>query len=301
MTSAGETFVVERVPRAVFLLTGDRPLGYLHDVLAQDVAGLKPGEGAISAVLTANGRVAAEVRVLPLADAVLVDAQKDALPGIMEHIARHAPLAGVECSDVANRFTLAALRGSETDDVLAAAGLPVPGSEEASFARDSELLVVRVAWGGPGADLLGPPAVVASTVSKLDARRATTEELDAARIAAGRPVYGADFGEELLVNETPLLAHGVSMSKGCYPGQESVARIHNLGRIRRELRSLRSAAPLRPGAEVFGDDGKAVGRVTSGAILTDGAAVAIALLAAEVEPGSTVRIDGNDVVVGGLS
>jgi folate-binding protein YgfZ len=298
-SDAVEAFVVERVPRAVFSLTGERPLGYLHDVLAQDVAALTPGHGAIAALLTANGRVAAEVRVLPLGDAVLVDAEEAARPGIMEHIARHAPLAGCEVADVSDRFAVAALRGS--DDVLAAAGMPVPGPDEASFAREGELLLVRVEWGARGVDLLGPPDVVASAVARFGVTRSTLEGLDTARIAAGRPNYGSDVGEDLLVNETPLLSHGVSMSKGCYPGQESVARIHNLGRVRRGLRSVRSSTPLTPGAEVFGDDGTSVGRVTSAAALPDGRGVAIALLAAAVELGSTVRIDGADAVVGGLS
>jgi folate-binding protein YgfZ len=297
--TAAQPFVVEHVPRAVFSLTGDRPLGYLHDVLAQDVATLAPGRGAVAAVLTANGRVAAEVRVLPLADAVLLDAEEAARPGIMEHIARHAPLAGCAVKDVSDRFSIAAFRGS--DDLLGAAGLPVPAPGDASFEREGELLVVRVVWGVPGLDLLGPTGAVAAALARVDAPRATVEDLDAARIAAGRPRYGSDLGEELLVNETPLLVHGVSMSKGCYPGQESVARIHNLGRVRRSLRSLRSTSPLTSGAEVFGDDGRAVGRVTSAAILPDGGAVAIALLLAGVQPGSTVRIDGTDAVVGALS
>jgi len=293
-----DAIVVEVVPRAVYSLTGERPLGYLHDVLAQDVAGLTPGSGAISAVLTANGRVAAEVRVLPLGDSVLLDAEEAARPGIAEHVARHAPLAGCEVADSTDRFALAAVRGGEVDRVLAAAGVPVPGPDEATFARDGELLVVRVVWGGPGVDLLGPRDVVASAVAKLEVPRATLAELDSARIAAGRPIFGADLTEELLVNETPLLAHGVSMSKGCYPGQESVARVHNLGRVRRTLRSLRSEAALTPGAEVSVEDGgKGVGRVTSATTLPDGAIVAIALLAAEVEPGSTVRIGGSNAVV----
>jgi folate-binding protein YgfZ len=301
MTSpASRAFVVERVPRAVFSLTGEKPLGYLHDVLAQDVAGLTPGEGALAAVLTANARVAAEVRVLLLDDSVLLDAEEGARRGIEEHIARHAPLAGCEATDAGDRFALAAVRGSGVEGILRAAGLPIPGPTEASFAADGALLVVRVVWGGPGFDLLGPPDAVTAAVTRLDAPRATLAEFDAARIEAGRPLYGADVGEELLVNETPLLAHGVSMTKGCYPGQESVAKIHNLGRVRRALRSLRSAQALATGAAVLVDRGAPAGRVTSAATLPDGGGIAIALLAAEIEPGSAVTIEGIEAIVGSL-
>jgi len=298
MTSvAPEAFLVDRVPRAVFSVTGERPLGYLHDVLAQDVAELTPGRGAIAAVLTANGRVAAEVRVLPLGDGVLLDAEEPARPGIIEHIARHAPLAGVDVSDAGDRFALAALRGLGSDAALAAAGLPVPGADEASVEPEGDVLIVRVVWGGPGVDLLGPPEAVAAAVARIEVRRASLADLDAARIAARRPRYGADVTEELLVNETPLLLHGVSMSKGCYPGQESVARIHNLGRVRRSIRGLRSDAPLKPGSEVLVDGGESVGRVTSAA----GGSVAIALLAAQIPAGTVVRIDGIEAVVEALT
>jgi folate-binding protein YgfZ len=294
MTSvAPELFIVERVPRAVFSVIGERPLGYLHDVLAQDVAELTPGRGAIAAVLTANGRLAGEVRVLPMDEAVLLDAEEAARPGIIEQIARHAPLAGVDVTDVGDRFVLAALRGVGGEAVLAAGGLPVPGDDEASIEREGDLLFVRVAWGGPGVDLLGPPETVAAALARIDVRRSGLAELDAARIAAQRPRYGADVTEELLVNETPLLVHGVSMSKGCYPGQESVARIHNLGRVRRAVRGLRSSEPLTSGGEVLVDGGTSVGRVTSAA----GSGVAIALLAAEIPAGTLVRIGGVEAVV----
>jgi folate-binding protein YgfZ len=298
--SPPRTFVVERVPRAVFSLTGEKPLGYLHDVLAQDVAGLRRGDGALAAVLTASGRVAAEVRLLPLDDSVLIDAEEGCRPGIEGHIARHAPLAGCEVSDVGDRFAVAAVRGGGVEGLLGTAGLPVPGPAEASFAADGELLVVRVAWGLPGVDLLGPPDVVAAAVARIEAPRATLAELDAARVEAGRPLYGPDLGEELLVNETPLLAHGVSMTKGCYPGQESVAKVHNLGHVRRALRSLRSAETLPTGAEVLVDGGAPAGRVTSAATLPDGGGVAIALLVAEIEPGSVVTIGGVEAIVGSL-
>lgn len=288
--------VVERVPRAVFELTGERPVAYLHDVLAQDVAELVLGRGAIAAVLTANGRVAAEVRVLPLDDRVLLDAEPAAAAGVRENIARHAPLAGVDVEEISDRFVLTALRGPKADDALTTAGLHVPGPDESTFERSGDLLVVRVEWGVPGVDLIGP----AESLPTIAAERATVDELESARIATGRVRFGADVSSELLVNETPLLSHGVSMTKGCYPGQESVARIHNLGRIRRALRSLRSDAPTLTASAEVKLDGASAGRITSVASRPDGGSVAIALLAAEIAPGTRVTIDGVEAVVGEL-
>jgi folate-binding Fe-S cluster repair protein YgfZ len=90
------------------------------------------------------------------------------------------------------------------------------------------------------------------------------------------------------------------MTKGCYPGQESVARVHNLGRIRRALRSLRSEATSPTANAEVELDGAVVGRVTSSAPAPNGGSVAIALLSAEVVPGTRVTIDGEEAVVGEL-
>lgn len=282
--------LVERVPRAVYRVTGDRPLGYLHDVLAQDVADLREGQGANAAVLTAEGRVAAEVRVLPLGEEVLIDADEAARGGIEQQIARHAGLAGCDVLDVSTGYRVAGLRGPDAGDAL---GIDAPVGEAAFIVKD-DVLIVRVTWGVPGLDLVGPRDAVAALLEPLDVPRATVADLEAARIAAGRPVFGADINESILVNETPLLAHGVSMTKGCYPGQESVARVHNLGRIRRALRGLSADAPLTAGAEVR-VDGAVVGTVTSAAGL-----FGIALVRSEVEPGARVTAGDTTATVAEL-
>jgi tRNA-modifying protein YgfZ len=286
--------VVPRVPRVVFEVTGERPLAYLHDVVAQDVAELRPGGGAIAAVLTPNGRIAAEVRVLALEETVVLDAEPEAADGIAAYVAKHAPLAG--CDVRAIDLVAAAVRGPATDAALAAAGLPVPGPDEACSQTSERVHVVRVVWGVPGVDLLGPEEDVARLVDRLDAPRATADELDAARIEAGRPRFGPDMNEDVLVNETPLLSRGVSMTKGCYPGQESVARVHNLGRIRRSLRGLSSELELNAGFEVFADD-RNIGVITSTASVPSGGASAIALLRDDVAIGDTVKVADVDAVV----
>ena len=293
----GDAAVVEAVPRAVFSVTGERPLGYLHDVLAQDVAELEPGRGAIAAVLTAGGRVAAEVRVLAGEAEVLLDCEEAARDGVAEHVARHAPLAGCEVADVSARLVVAAVRGPGTDRALAAVGIAAPDEAEASFRKSGGVRVVRVGWGLPGIDLIGSSEDVAAALAAFVLPRASAADLEAALIEAGRPRYGVDVTEELLVNETPLLRRGVSTAKGCYPGQESVARILNLGRVRRSLRGLRSAGAVAAGDAVSIDDA-VVGIVTSATASGNGGGWrAIALLREDAAPGATVRAGESDAVV----
>lgn len=284
--------LVRPLPRAVFRLSGDEPLAYLHDVLAQEVAGLVPGIGALAAALSPNGRISAEVRVLPLlGGAVLIDAEPEARTGIEERIGRHAGLAG--CALEPLDLPVAALRGPRTDDVLATAGLPVPPHHEAAFVEREGFLIVRVVWGVPGVDVIGDAWA-------LDAPAATEAELDAARIEAGRPRFGRDFDEDVLANETPLLERAVAANKGCYPGQESVARIRTLGGVRRVLRGLRAEDVLTAGADVQAGDG-AVGTVTSAAALPGGGSAGIALLRSEIEPGDTVEASGVTATVMSLT
>jgi folate-binding protein YgfZ len=285
--------LVERVPRIVYRVGGERPLAYLHDVLAQDVSELREGTGAIAALLTAEGRVAAEVRVLPLEKDVLIDADEASRDGIQNLLVRHAGLAGCEVVDVTDEYAVAAIRGPD-------ASVPgEPPSSEAAFVAAGDAIIVRVIWGVPGIDVLGPTGAVAEVLRTVDVPRASLEDLDVARIAAGRPLVGRDIDDTLLVNETPLLTHAVSLSKGCYPGQESVARVHNLGRVRRMLRGLTADAALEGGADLT-VDGAVVGRITSAAHAPIDGFAAIALIRSEVEPGAKVAVDGGTASVTAL-
>lgn len=284
--------VVERLPRVVYRVTGERPLAYLHDVLAQDVSELREGTGAIAALLTPEGRVAAEVRVLPLEKDVLFDADEASRDGIERLIVRYAGLAGCEVVDLTGEYVVAAVRGE-------AVAPSMLSRDEVAFAESGGAYLVRVGWGVPGIDVIGPSSAVDEVIRGFDLAHATVEDLDDARIAAGRPIFGRDIDESLLVNETPLLAHGVSMTKGCYPGQESVARVHNLGRVRRELRGLTSNARLEAGADLT-VDGEVVGKITSAARSPDAGFAAIALVRSEIGPGTSVIAGDASAVVAPL-
>lgn len=282
---------VVRLDRAVYRLTGSTPLAYLHDVLAQDVSALGPGRGALAVALDPNGRVSAEMRVLPVNGAVLIDGEQASSEGIEERIGRHAALAGCELEGLTETFAVAAVRGPAAGDALEPR-FEVPGPAEAAFVTAGNVLVARVTWGVAGFDFIGAAADVADAVATLDVVEAADEELEALRIAAGRPRFGVEVDSAMLVNETPYVTHALALDKGCYPGQESVARVHNLGSIRRVLRGLRSTGEMRAGADVV-YDAVVVGTVRSAANLSEGGSAAIAYLKSEVAPGGIV--DTGDV------
>lgn len=257
------------LPRLVARVTGDDPLAFLHAVLSKDLTALEAGRATLACYLDVTAHVLAEIRVLHLPDgSVLIDAEP-AARAAFDQLARIAPLS--DCAlDEGQRWAFTAVRGDMTE----------PAEDEIAITRDGCLVGVR--WGGAGYDLF-------STTRSPRGARTTVEEFEAARILAGRPRFGIDITPEMFVFETPLLARAVSFEKGCYPGQESVARTVNLGRPKRRLAhvAFASAAP-EPGTTMRAD-GKEVGRVTSVA-----GEIAIALISTDIDDGARVEAAGID-------
>jgi folate-binding protein YgfZ len=128
---------------------------------------------------------------------------------------------------------------------------------------------------------------------------ATEEALDIARIEAGRPVIGRDMDENTLAQEVDMDRLGaISYNKGCYTGQETVARVHFRGHVNRRLRGLRfTSDPVSSGTELHDSEGKVIGTVRSAARSPRLGAIALALVRRELEPGDTVTADGHQATV----
>jgi folate-binding protein YgfZ len=278
--NAMDTVVFELPDRAVLKLSGGNALRFLQDVSTQDVADLAPGAGALAAFLTDKGRVLADGLVLAGDEVAYLVAEEAARPGLEEGVVRVSGLAGVDVEEQ-RRHTLLV---SGSPDPLIALGVAAP-REEHAWVEARAALCIRVTWGADGYELLVPHS--AEWLEKLvqaGARVGDAADAESKRIAAGRPKYGADVTEETLLNETPLIERAVSFTKGCYPGQESVARVRNLGHVRKILRAIASDAPVAAGDEVL-VSGEPVGAVTSAA-----GAYAMAIVPADLMPGDRVAV-----------
>jgi tRNA-modifying protein YgfZ len=270
------------VPWMVLRVSGPEAEAYLQGQLSQDLAALEVGATTWSLLLQPTGKLDAWLRVTrETADAFLLDAPTDDPAPVVARL---------------ERFKLRTKADIELLDrrVVAVRG---PGSEAlARAAAGPDDLVLPAGWPGvEGADLLGP-----DPATPKGARAAGPADLDALRIEAGVPVLGAELGPETIPAEAGawVIEASVSFTKGCFTGQELVARIDSRGgNVPRPVRALRldgdDVPP--PGAEVLGPDGGAVGRVTSSAASPALGPVALAVIGRAVEVGTavTVRWDGH--------
>ena len=256
---------------------GKAPLSFLDLTTTQDLAALPLGTGALTCLLDDKGKVLAEMRVLPLDDEnVLVDADEAARAGVLGWLARIAPLSA--CEVLEEEWICTAVRGPDASTVF---GDNLPKKEH-GFAS-SEEVVVRVEWGVPGYDVIAPQE------KDLALERIDFATFEAARIAAGRPLYGVDVTDSTHINETPLLERAVSFTKGCYPGQESVARVRNLGRVRRRLaRMTLSSGPVPAAGTVVTVGDTQVGAITSAALVPGGVA-ALGYVNTDTPEGTQIR------------
>ena len=267
-----------RLDRLIARVTGDDPIAFLDATTTQDLTELKADQSALTCMLDEKGRVLAELRATALQDGTLViDAEQAAREAVTGWLAKVAPLSGCEVIDETEQWAVTALRGPKAMD-------HVP--------RD--VIAVAVDWGLAGYD------VIATSPLNIDGASMTPAEYDAARIAGGRPRFGVDFDETTHIAETPLIARAVSFTKGCYPGQESVARVQNLGRVRKRLVRLSFDGAHMPGVgTTLTADGLEVGRVTSAAEW-DGRVAGIGFVRSDVHDGATIEAGSSAATVRAL-
>jgi folate-binding protein YgfZ len=285
--------------RAVLAVTGAPRLKFLHNILSNDVESLKPGQGRRAALMDVKGHLLAFVRVLADPDAVRLEVaggRREAVDQALVHYRVATPVRFAARPDA-----VLALVGPEARGALARAGAEVPELEEEGHVRARlggvEIDVVRAGdLPGGGFVLHVPPAEAEAAAAALRAAGAvelTAADLDVMRVEAGRPWYGPDVTEENLLHETGLLREYHSPTKGCYVGQEVVARLDARGgHVNKLMRGLRLTSPAAAGSAVTAE-GKDVGRVTTAAVSSRLGPVALAYVhRSRAEPGSVVDVAG---------
>jgi tRNA-modifying protein YgfZ len=216
-------------PRAFVRVAGPDAADYLERMLSNEVVALAVGDSREALLLTPKARVIAPMRVVRR--------------GPEDFLLVTEPELGQALRDELVRMRFAAKAAIEIEE------------------HRSYLLVGAENGGIPNADYGVPAADVLDQEPPADLPHLGEEELEALRIEAGTPRFGSEIDDRVLPAEAGLVERAVSLSKGCFPGQEPIARLHYRGHANRRLRVLEVDA-AEPGLELTWD-GKVVGRITS--------------------------------------
>jgi tRNA-modifying protein YgfZ len=253
--------VVDRPDLATLALAGNDVLRYLHVVCTQHTLDLAPGDATQALLLSPKGKIEFAFRLAVLDEGVLLDTEAEAAPGLAERLARFVFRYDVRVGRPVQGA--ATLLGPGADAALAAAGLPVPGAGRAGVAGP-DLVAHRTPV---GVDLVGPGAPAAAAgLERAGVERAPAQRWEPVRVEHGLPRAGLELTDDVLAEEAGLLGSHVHLDKGCYPGQETVARVHNLGQVQRRLAGLRfepgDGLPA-PRTDLVTDDGRRAGQLRS--------------------------------------
>ena len=283
----------DRSERGKLALTGSGAAEFLQGQVTNDVQGLAPGQGCYAAFLTNKGKMLGDLRILDAGDEVLLDTERPALQELFNMIRRFRVGYDVEVHKRTLERGLLSLIGP--DALALAGGAPIGPEEHAHTATEIAGAAVRAIRTDVGVDLLveDPGAVFDLIAALRNAGAVPVSEaaVECLRIERGRPRYGIDLDDTVIPQEAGLNARAVSFTKGCYVGQETVARLHYRGKPNRSLRGLALSAPASVGdAMTLGE--RAVGRIGSVAVSPRFGPIALALVRREAENGATVSVGG---------
>jgi folate-binding protein YgfZ len=289
--------LVDRSARARWRFSGPRAADTLTGLVTNDVVALAAGQGQYAAVLTPKGKIIADVRILRLDDALIVDVPVLAAPGFAEVAKKYVNPRATPYADesaltgaVGIYGAMAAHAVGAVADILHETLLALPAYGHMS--RDLGL-IVRVPL---GFEIIMPVEAREALTRRFVAAGAivcSAATWDIVRVEAGIAEWGIDIDDTTIPQEANLDELGaISYTKGCYTGQETVARIHFRGHVNRHLRGLRlsgSREDLPPErAALFDAGGKPVGDVRSVVRSPRLGAIALGVVRREVTPGTTV-------------
>jgi folate-binding protein YgfZ len=281
--------LLERPDRRRIAVGGPEAADYLQGQVTNDVEALAEGDGCYAALLDRKGRMEADMRALRLEDGFLLDTEAAGADALMRHLSMYKIGREVSVEDVTERAVTLALIGPGSAQAADCGPL---GPEHAHRPISIAGVQARAVATDLGIDLLVSPddgAALAERLVAAGAERVGSEAAEIIRVETGRPRFGAEMTTATIPEEAGINERAVSFTKGCYIGQETVARLHYKGKPNRHLRGLRLSAPASAGDPVrLGD--KELGSIGTAVLSPARGPIALAILRREAEPGNTVTV-----------
>jgi folate-binding protein YgfZ len=281
--------LLDRSDRGKLAISGEEAAAFLDSLLSNDIASIDVGAGSDATLLTHKGRMLAEVRVLRSEDEHLLDAERAALQALFDALRQFGIGYRAELHKRTLERGLLSLIGPDADRAVVEP--PGPG-EHQHRAIEVDGRPVRVIRTDLGIDVLCASEDSGAVAAALIGRGAmaideTVGEL--VRIERGRPRFGVEIDETTMPQEAGIHERAVSYSKGCYIGQETVARLYWKGKPNRHLRGLRLSGRAAPGARLALGDAE-VGALGSFAQSPRHGPIGLALLRREAAPGDVLSV-----------
>jgi folate-binding protein YgfZ len=289
-----ECGVLDRSERGKLLVTGSEAAEYLQGQLTNDIEALAPGEGCYAALLDRKGHMQADMRVLAVdEEKIWLDTEPEALAAAKRHLEMYKIGRDADLVDAGAERAIVSLIGPRSAEL--AGSPPLSEHRHAEIAIDGiECPAVGTSF---GIDLI--PAAedrerLIAALGSAGAPEVTPEAVEILRIESGTPRFGSEMDTATMPAEAGIVEHTVSFTKGCYIGQETVARLHYKGKPNRHLRGLRLSAPAATGAALqLGE--KEVGKLGGNCVSPVHGPIALAIVRREAEPGAELRV-GEDGV-----
>jgi tRNA-modifying protein YgfZ len=288
--------LLDRSELGKLALTGAQAAEMLNGQISNDVEALAPGAGCYAALLTNKGKMLADVRVLQTGEELLLLTERAALQALFDQIRRGAIGWQAELHKRTLQQGLLSVIGPRVREVVAGAEA-LPADEHANRAAEIDGAAVLLIATDLGVDVVCAAEDTARVREALLAAGAVAVDeasAEVVRVETGRPRYGIDVDDTTIPQEAGLNDRAVSFTKGCYVGQETVARLHWRGKPNRHLRGLRLSEPAPSGTPLrLGE--REVGRLGSVAVSPVHGPIALAIVRREAGPGDTLAVGDGGV------
>lgn len=290
-----EAGCVLRPSFGVVEVSGPDAIEFLQGQLSNDLEALSPGSGTYAALLDRKAHITADCRVAVLdRERILLIAESPAAETLASHLDTYRIGRKVEVVDSTGDRAAVSLIGPATRSLLELGPVNREDSNAPVVVQGIDCLAVGTV---EGVDLICADSDLEALVVALAEKgfvEVPEEASEIIRIESGRPRFGWELDRTLMPAEAGIVERAVSFEKGCYLGQEPVARLHYKGRPNRVLRGLRASKPLETGQTIRGE-GRDLGVVSSCCVSPALGPIALAVVRREAEPGSKVEV-GDDAI-----
>jgi len=276
--------------RGVALVKGPDAAEFLQGQLTNDLEGLAANEGCYAALLDRKGRMQADMRVLRLSNGeIWLDTEPEVIEPVVRHLRMYSVGREVEVEEASSAWAVTSLIGPGAAQAAGTPPLPAEHAQRLFERQGVEMLAVATDLGVDLITRVGHESGLRALLAEPGAVEVSEDAAEILRVESGRPRFGHEMSSATIPQEAGIDGRAVSFTKGCYIGQETVARLHYKGKPNRHLRGLRLEAPASDD-EVIAHEAREVGRIGTAVTSPAHGPIALAVIRREAEPGAHVEV-----------